>query len=174
MSKSKKHSVVKIVLSFILLFSLPFALLVSTAFVCVGIDDITGREVDNNDLYTFHVTGHTVEKITDNLCEVTLNIKNNSAYTAEISDYHFSIKAGDKRVTEACVQTFKTNIDNYEQEIIIPAGRTVDVQFKIPIPNLICSIVFEYDGCNYDYKEQFSDEFEKQSYLIEVDFRDEK
>ena len=115
----KKYSTFRVVISFILFFSLPFALLFGVAGVCAGFDEISVRDYYYRDLHTFEVTGHSIEKVSDNLCIITLEIKNNSAYTANLSEYAFSIKAGEKRISDACVETFDTNLGYYRQDLIV-------------------------------------------------------
>ena len=165
----KKYSIGRIVISFILFFSLPLAAIYALGVTCVSFDEAAVNYYDYEDLHTFDVTGHSVEKINDNLCIITLNIKNNSAYGAKLYDYTFTVKAGDNRVNYTLVEEFETNLGYYRQNLVVPAGTTVDAHFRVPVQNKICSVVFEYSGRSVNYEDLFGGEDERKYYLVEVD-----
>ena len=165
----KKYSTARVVFSFILLFTLPLSFLFMCAGVCASIDDYSVHDNDYNDLHTFEVTGHSVEKISDTMCIITLNIKNNSAYTAELAEYTFSVKAGDKHLSDTCTEVFETNIGYYRQKLVVPAGRTVEAHFRIPVTSTICSVIFSYNGYSYHYGKIFDKADVQKEYVVEVD-----
>lgn len=164
----RKYSIGRIIISFILLLSLPFAAIFAVAGIFASFDLFLIDRYNYTDLHTFDITGHSVEKISDNLCEITLTLKNDSAYSANLSDYTFRVKTGDKSVSDTCLEIFSTNL-GHRQELILPAGRTVDAHFRVPVNNAICSVVFTYNGMSYDYKDLFADDNEEKYYLVEVD-----
>ena len=164
----KNYSLGRIIISYILLLSLPFAAIFGLAGIFASFEQVMIDNYNYADLHTFDITGHSVEKISDNLCEITLTLKNDSAYTANLSDYTFRVKTGDRNVSDTCFETFSTNL-GHRQELILPAGRTVDAHFLVPVNNAICSVVFTYNGMSYDYKDLFADDYEEKYYLVEVD-----
>ncbi len=164
----RKYSTVRVVVSFILLFMLPFMAIFAIAGIIASVDERKMDSYDYRDLYTIEVVGHSVEKISGNLCEITLSIKNDSAYTAELGEYDFNVKAGEKNVNDACLEAFDTNLGYHDQKLIVPAGRTVDAHFRVPVQNPLCSVTFSYRCTSYSYREFFGGEDYKY-YLVEVD-----
>lgn len=165
----KKYSTRRVVISFILLLLLPFAAFFAAAGIFAAFDQIAVHNYDYRDLHTFDVIGHSVEKVSDNLCEITLTLKNDSAYSADLADYTFHVKTGEKNISNACLETFDTNLGYYRQELIVPAGRTVDAHFRVPVQNTICSVLFTYSGMSYSYKDIFGGDDKEKYYLVEVD-----
>lgn len=164
----KKYSTARVVVSFILLFMIPFMALFALACIIVSVEERTMDRYDYHDLYTIEVVDHSVEKISGNMCEITLSIKNSSAYTAELGEYDFDVMAGEKRVNDTCLETFDTNLDYHDQRLVIPAGRTVDAHFRVPVQNPLCSVRFSYSYASYSYRDFFGGE-DKKHYLVEVD-----
>lgn len=165
----KKYSTARVIVSFFMLFvMIPFMVLFAIAGIIVSVDERTMDSFDYRDLYTIEVVGHSVEKISDNLCEITLSIKNDSAYTAELGEYDFRVTAGEKRINDTCLEAFDTNLGYHDQRLVIPAGRTVDAHFRVPVQNPLCSVTFSYRCMGFDYQDLFGGEDEKY-YLVEVD-----
>lgn len=165
----KKYSTSRVVISFTLLLLLPFAALFAAAGIIASFERIAVHDYNYRDLHTFEVVGHSVEKVSDNLCEITLTIKNDSAYTAELADYVFQVNSGEKNISKTCIETFDTNLGYYRQELIVPAGRTVDAHFRVPVQNTICSVLFTYSGMSYNYRDIFGGDDKEKYYLVEVD-----
>lgn len=166
----KKYPIGRVIVSFIILLSLPLASLISLGCVGLAFEEHSFND-DLRDLYTYKITGHSVEKLSDNLCLITLQIKNDSAFSAELHEYDFTIEAGGNRVSNVMDEAFETNLGYHRQALIIPAGRTVDAHFRVPVTNSITSVVFSYSGCSYKYKELFKPDNQNESYLVEVDLR---
>ncbi|MGN1110016.1 MAG: hypothetical protein ACI4QY_00045 [Oscillospiraceae bacterium] len=167
----KKYPIGRVIVSFIIMLSLPLASLISLGCVGLAFEERSFSEYDLRDLYTYQVTGHSVEKLNDKLCLITLHIKNDSAYVAELHDYDFTIEAGGNRVSNVCDEMFETNVGYHRQALVIPAGRTVDAHFRVPVTNSITSVVFSYTGYSYKYKDLFDLDGERLNYLVEVDLR---
>lgn len=166
----KQYSFIQKLVSFLLMFSIPISAIFAIALVVSGVESVEISDYDYEDLHTFEIVGHSVEKINNNECIITLNLKNDSAYTAELSDYDFDVKVGDELDRDACVEIFDTNLNYNRQELIVPAGRTVDAHFYIKVKNSMSSVIFSYRGTSYGYKNIFGEEKDK-TYLVDVDLR---
>ena len=167
----KKYPVGRVIASFIIMLSLPLASLISLGCVGLAFEERSFSDYDYYDLYTYQITGHSVEKINDKLCLITLHIKNDSAYIAELHDYDLRVEVSGNRVANVCDEMFDTNVGYHRQALVIPAGRTVDAHFRVPVTNSITSVVFTYKGYSYKYNELFDMDNVESNYLVEVDLR---
>ncbi|MBQ8786423.1 MAG: hypothetical protein IJZ61_02160 [Oscillospiraceae bacterium] len=129
------------------------ALLFLTVIMIMGTVLIVGETnilSSYNSYYEWEITGHTLEKIDDKKYELTLDVKNTSAYDAYIDKYTLRLEYGDyNEINYPNVKYAEGYFYETLNETLIPPGETVKHTITFEAPEGLRSFRVKYNGVSY-------------------------
>ncbi len=119
--------------------------------------------------YEWEITGHTLEKLDDGKYELTLDVKNISAYDAYIDKYTLKLEYGNYNYID--YPNIKYS-DGYFyktlNETLIPPGETIKHSITFEVPEGLRSFRIRYIGESYRLSEARNNEDNYKYYDIDL------
>ena len=144
-----------------------------TLFMLIGVLSIMSGMKDGlaqyANYYHYEIVGDTVEKQDDGTYLITAEIKNTSAYMANIDTRNIRIEYGKGTSIDNLMPTYPdTQICDSLKYITIPAGQTVKQQILISPPEGTKIVRLCYNGDSYERREAFNEEWEYTYYTVNL------
>lgn len=104
--------------------------------------------------YEWNIVGHTVEKLDDGKCKLTLDIKNTSAYEAYIDKYTITLEYGNSNHINYSQASYAEGYfyDTLNKPLI-PAGETIKHSITFDPPEGLRTFRVRYIGKSYKLAE---------------------